>query len=80
MKTLLPLAVLCTTLAAGCVYDRRPVVVTTTPAPAVYQPGYVATSLPTGYRTVRVNRTTYYVDRDTYYRPHQRGYVVVARP
>ena len=63
---------------AGCVYDRRPVVVTTTPA--TYQPGYVVTTLPVGTKTVRVNRTVYYVDRETYYRPQGSGYVVVARP
>jgi len=48
--------------------------------PAVYEPGYVVTTLPAGYRTVHYNRSVYYVNRDVYYQPHARGYVVVRRP
>ena len=50
------------------------------PPPVVYQPGYVVTSLPSGYRTVRYHRNVYYVNRNVYYRPHPHGYVVVAPP
>ena len=81
MKTTLLCAVAATTFLGGCVLPSPPPLVTIQrPAPVVYQPGYVVRELPAGYRTVRVNRSVYYVDRDTYYRPSNRGYVVVRRP
>jgi hypothetical protein len=82
MKTILPIAVLGVSLISGCVVSHpQPVVVQPTTTTSVYRTGYVVTTLPTGYRTVRVNRNNYYVDRDVYYRDHPRGgYVVVERP
>jgi hypothetical protein len=64
---------------AGCVeVPPAPPVVTVGPT---YQPGYVVTSLPTGYRTVYYSNQPYYVHRDVYYRPYSgHRYVVVRRP
>jgi hypothetical protein len=82
MKALLPIAVAGVGLMSGCIINRpQPVVVEpATTTTTVYRPGYVVSTLPVGYRTVRVNRTVYYVDRDVYYRPYRSGYVVVERP
>lgn len=83
MKMILPIGIVAIALTTGCVINRpQPVIVpATTTTTAVYKPGYVVTSLPAGYRTVRVNRNVYYVDRDVYYRAYPRGgYVVVERP
>ncbi len=81
MKTTLICAALAITTLGGCVVvPRTPVAVVSEPAPVVYQPGYTVNTLPAGYRTVRYQRNVYYVDRDTYYRPHGRRYVVVPRP
>jgi hypothetical protein len=69
---------------AGCVEVPPPPplpgppVVTVGPA---YQPGYVVTSLPVGYRTVYYQNQPYYVHRNVYYRPYSgHRYVVVRRP
>lgn len=81
MKTTLLCGALAIATLAGCVVaPPPPVAVVREPAPVVYQPGYTVDVLPAGYRTVRYNRSVYYVDRDTYYRPSGRRYVVVARP
>jgi hypothetical protein len=47
---------------------------------STYQPGYVVTTLPSGYRTERIGGTSYYHHGEVYYRPHGRGYVVVESP
>jgi hypothetical protein len=63
---------------AGCVELPPPPVVTIGPA---YRPGYVVTTLPVGYRTVYYRERPYYVYRNVYYEPYNRGgYVVVRRP
>lgn len=84
MKTPLLVAALgATTLLSGCIIAERPTRVVTvreTTGPVVYQPGYTVDQLSPGYRTVRVRRNVYYVDRDTYYQRTGRGYVVVAPP
>jgi len=77
--TLIP--ALAALVLAGCVElpaPPPPPVVTVGPT---YQPGYVVTSLPVGYRTVYYGRQPYYVHRDVYYRPYSgHRYVVVRRP
>jgi hypothetical protein len=82
MKIMLLSAALCTAMLSGCIVTPPPpppvVSVETRP---VYSPGYVVTSLPTGYRTVRYRRNVYYQHQNVYYRPYARGgYVVVTRP
>jgi hypothetical protein len=85
MKTpLLGVALCASTVLSGCVLPPPPPLVTVQPARVyerpVYAPGYTVTRLSPGYRTVRYGRSTYYVDRDVYYRRHRGGYVVVNRP
>lgn len=83
MKTSLLLGSLGALLLAGCVITppAPPTVAVQTVAPEpVYRPGYVVTTLPTGYRTMRYGRSVYYVNRGVYYRRHPSGYVVVTRP
>jgi hypothetical protein len=65
---------------AGCVVSEPPAVTTVRQPVPLYQPGYVVTTLPTGYRTVNYHRNVYYVDRDVYYTRHPHGYVVVTSP
>lgn len=45
-----------------------------------YRPGYVAQTLPGGYRTQVVGGVTYYHHNDVYYRRQGTRYVVVERP
>jgi hypothetical protein len=86
MKILLSLSVLAVAASAtsGCfVYERRVpartvVVEQTGVAPARET---VITTLPAGYRTRMYRGTTYYYNRDVYYRSLPAGgYVVVQRP
>ena len=64
----------------GCITIRKDEPVTTTVS-TTYQPGYVATTLPAGYRTVRVRDVEYYKVSGTYYRRYEKGgYVVVNNP
>jgi hypothetical protein len=63
----------------GCITIRKdePVATVTT----TYQPGYVVTTLPAGYQTVRVRDSEYYKVSGTYYRRYEKGgYVVVNNP
>jgi len=82
MKTTFACAALAIATLGGCVVAPapQPVAVVRQSPPVVYQPGYTVDTLPAGYRTVRYNRSVYYVDRDTYYQPSGRRYVVVTRP
>lgn len=64
-------------LLTSCVdtyVDPHPTTVST------YHPGYVAHTLPPGYRTVVVDGSSYYVHGDTYYQPRGDRYVVVNTP
>jgi hypothetical protein len=45
-----------------------------------YRPGYVVTTLPSGYRAEVIGGTRYYYHNNVYYRPQGRGYVVVDSP
>lgn len=81
MKFPSPLALAATVLFGGligCVtpYDVSGGAVVT----SSYQPGYVVTSLPAGYRTVTYGGTRYYQHDNVYYRPRGSGYAVVDRP
>lgn len=85
MKTTLLCAIAAPALLSSCIVlpPQQRVVAVQEPAPVVYEsyrPGYVVTTLPSGYRTVRYNRDLYYENRGVYYRPANRGYVVVRRP
>ena len=64
--------------ATSCVvpYDSTTETVTT------YRPGYVAHTLPHGYRTEVVGGVSYYHHNGVYFRPHHRRgeYVVVDSP
>jgi hypothetical protein len=85
MKTTLLCALAAPAFLSSCIVlpSERRVVAVQEPAPVVYEsyrPGYVVTTLPVGYRTVRYNRDVYYENRGVYYRPASRGYVVVRRP
>lgn len=74
--SLIAIVVLGTT---GCITIRRdePVATVTT----TYEPGYVVTTLPAGYQTVRVRNVEYYKVSGTYYRRYEKGgYVVVNNP
>jgi hypothetical protein len=63
----------------GCVENAppppQPVAQTVT-----YQPGYVVTTLPTGYTTSVYRGATYYTYNGVYYRTAPKGYVVVTSP
>ena len=83
MKTSLLLGGLGALLLSGCIIappEPPTVAVRTVTTEPVYRPGYVVTTLPPGYRTVRYGPSVYYVDRGVYYRRHHSGYVVVTRP
>jgi hypothetical protein len=85
MKTILLAALAAPVLLTSCIVfpSRERVVTVQETAPVVYEsyrPGYVVTTLPSGYRTVTYNRSTYYENRGVYYQPSNRGYVVVRRP
>ena len=80
MKTTLLCAALATAMLAGCVLPPPPPLVTVQSQPVVYEPGYVVTTLPTGYRTVTYHRNVYYTSGNVYYQRHPHGYVVVQRP
>jgi len=83
MKTSLLLGGLTVLLLTGCVVttpEPPTVAVQTVTTEPVYRPGYVVTTLPVGYRTVRYGPSVYYVNRGVYYRRHHSGYVVVTRP
>jgi hypothetical protein len=45
-----------------------------------YHAGYEVRSLPHGYRTERIDGSSYYVHGDTYYQPRGDRYVVVNTP
>lgn len=45
-----------------------------------YRPGYYVTVLPRYHRRLVVNSSFYFYADGTYYRPYDRGYVVVERP
>jgi hypothetical protein len=88
MKSSLAGVLLVSTVLTGCVLPSPPSLVTVQERQPetvyvnrpVYSPGYTTTTLSPGYRTVHHGRNVYYVDRDTYYRRSNRGYVVVPRP
>ena len=81
MKTILPIAILAASMLGGCITVNHPPEVVVAPTSTTYRTGYVVKTLPVGYKTVRVNRNTYYVDKDVYYRDYPSGgYVVVERP
>jgi hypothetical protein len=82
MKTLF-IPALAALLLAGCVELPPPPPLPGPPVVSVgpaYQPGYVVTTLPVGYRTVYYHRRPYYVHRNVYYQPYGHRYVVVRRP
>ena len=85
MKTsLLPLlavGIAATSLfTSGCIYVRSRPAPETVSVTTAYSPGYVATTLPSGYTTTIYRGTRFYTYRGVYYRSHRRGYVVVTRP
>ena len=69
---------------SGCIYvhttKTEPVATTTTTVTTeTTRPGYIVTTLPSGYTTRVYRGTTYYIYKDVYYRKTSNGYVVVKK-
>lgn len=68
--------------STGCINIRTrevppPTTVVTT---TTYKPGYVATTLPSGYQTRVYRGTKYYYYDGVYYQPRGERYIVVPQP